>query len=151
MRKTPSFKNYQPSSETSSRIKRANRPTDSKHEITLRRELWRIGLRYRKNVKALPGSPDIVFPKSKVTIFCDGDFWHGRDWGELRKKLERRANSSYWIAKIESNIKRDIRDTARLEELGWKVIRVWETDIQKNATEIANNIYIVVKARRLTG
>jgi DNA mismatch endonuclease (patch repair protein) len=98
----------------------------------LRRALWRLGLRYRKNVKSLPGKPDIVFFRNKVAIFCDGDFWHGREWPKLRAKLKRGSNSNYWLQKIRSNIERDRRNQALLEKSGWLVIRLWESDIKRS-------------------
>ena len=131
-KKSPSFRGLQPASAASSRAKRANRRHDTQHELLLRSELWRMGLRYRKNVRTLPGKPDIVFPGVRVVVFCDGDFWHGRDWPALRAKLEQGTNPDYWTAKIESNIERDRHNTALLEEDGWHVVRLWESDIKKD-------------------
>src|SRR2546425_5950598 len=87
LRLTPSFRGYKPSSEASSRAMRGNRKRDTKPEKLLRRQLWRLGLRFRKNVSSLPGQPDIVFPTEKIAVFCDGDFWHGRNWADLKSKL----------------------------------------------------------------
>src|SRR5437879_6384164 len=75
--KSPSFKGLKPASEASSRAKRGNRRRDTLQEMLLRRELWKMGLRYRKNVETMPGKPDLVFPGARVVVFCDGDFWHG--------------------------------------------------------------------------
>ena len=146
--KVPSFEGYVPSSEKSSRSKKANRKTGTKHEIMLQHTLWHMGLCYRKNIKDLPGKPDIVFRSLKIAIFCDGDFWHGRNWGLLKAKLQKGSNSSYWIAKIESNIKRDIRNNLLLEKNGWYVIRVWEGDIMENTDRIANKIKDIVIQRK---
>lgn len=146
-KKTPSYRGLQPASAASSHAKRANRPSDTQHELLLRRELWRIGLRYRKNVQTLPGKPDIVFLGPRVVVFCDGDFWHGRDWPTLRAKLEQGTNPDYWVAKIKSNIERDQRNTSLLEEAGWHVIRVWESDIKKDLCVVACHIRDVVRAR----
>jgi DNA mismatch endonuclease, patch repair protein len=106
-----------------------------------------LGLRYRKNVKTLPGKPDIVFVKARVAIFCDGDFWHGRDWVNLRFKLERGTNPDYWIAKIKSNIERDLRNNKLLSEAGWLVIRFWETDIKKDPAKHAIKVKEIVTNR----
>jgi DNA mismatch endonuclease Vsr len=106
--RAPSFKGLKPSSEASSRAMRSNTKYNTKPELLLRRELWRLGARYRKNVPGLPGQPDVVFPSARVVIFCDGDFWHGRNWRVLRAKLARRANPQYWIAKIRANKRRDL-------------------------------------------
>lgn len=146
-RKTPSYKGLKPASELASRIKRNNSRSDTKPELLLRSELWRRGLRFRKNVKSLPGKPDIVFNKTKIAVFCDGDFWHGRNWESRKERLKAGSNSEYWIAKIEANIERDIRNSALLESLGWLVIRIWETDIKKALHAIADNIERVVKER----
>jgi len=146
--KSPSYKGLQPASEASSRAKRANRKTDTQHEVLLRRALWRLGLRYRKNVANLPGKPDIVFPGARVVIFCDGDFWHGRKWLELSRKLENGANPAYWSAKIQSNIERDKRNTAVLQAAGWHVIRLWETDIKKDPVAAARHVQKAVQARK---
>ncbi|MBI5617507.1 MAG: very short patch repair endonuclease [Gammaproteobacteria bacterium] len=113
-RKTPSFAGFSPSSPASSRAMRGNRKRDTKPEMLLRRALWRAGYRYRLHVSGLPGRPDLVFPRARVAVFCDGDFWHGRDWLVLREKLERRANPGYWIPKIEMNIRRDRQQEADL-------------------------------------
>ena len=146
-RKTPSFKDLQPASELHSRVKRKNQRTDTLHELTLRRELWRLGLRYRKNVASLPGKPDIVFNQARVAVFCDGDFWHGRHWKKLKLKLVHGTNPSYWIAKIASNIQRDKQTNALLEKSGWRVIRLWETDIRKDPTACALMIEKIVDER----
>lgn len=148
-RKTPSFKDLHPASELSSRVKRKNRKTDTLHELALRRELWNLGLRYRKNVVSLPGKPDIVFSRARVVVFCDGDFWHGRHWKKLKSKLIHGANPSYWIRKIASNIQRDKRITASLRKLGWHVIRLWETDIRKDPSNYALMIKKIIDEREM--
>lgn len=146
--KAPSYKGLKPASEVASRVKSANRRQDTLHEILLRRHLWRLGLRFRKNVTTLPGKPDIVFSGTRVVIFCDGDFWHGRDWQSLQEKLSRGTNSSYWLAKIASNIERDARSTALLKKAGWRVIRLWETDVKRDPLAAAMRIKKVVEARQ---
>ncbi len=145
--KTPSYKNLKPASEISSRTKRANRRKDTLHEIELRHQLWKLGLIYRKNVKTLPGKPDIVFVKAKVAIFCDGDFWHGCNWESLKVKLEKGNNPDYWIAKIKGNIERDMHNNNLLSEAGWHVFRIWETDIRKEPARYANEIKAIVNDR----
>lgn len=125
----PSFKGLTPASETSSRCKRMNRGAETRHERLLRSLLWRQGFRFRKNDKALVGRPDIVFPKHRVAVFCDGDFWHGRQWRRLSGKLRVGSNASYWAPKIRTNILRDRRHNGALARAGWHVVRLWETDI----------------------
>src|SRR4051812_41709016 len=122
----PSFNGYSAASQISSRCKKSNRASGTAHEVMLRRELWRSGLRFRKNSRVLPGKPDIVFPSARLAVFCDGDFWHGRDWRRLRRKLKRGSNHDYWVAKISSNKKRDRQHTRKLQRDGWNVLRLWE-------------------------
>lgn len=97
-------------------------------EVQLCHALWHAGIRYRKNVKTLPGKPDIVINKYKVVIFCDGDFWHGYDL----KNLRIHSNKKFWIEKINRNMRRDEEITYKLETMGWKVIRFWEHEIKKD-------------------
>ena len=143
--RVPSFHGLEPASEQSSRSKRANRKTDTQHELLLRRNLWHMGLRFRKNVVTLPGKPDIVFTGSRLVVFCDGDFWHGRNWEERRSKLEHGTNAAYWVAKIESNIQRDIRNSDLLRRQGWHVMRLWETDVRNNPTSAALKVEEAVR------
>jgi DNA mismatch endonuclease (patch repair protein) len=144
------FTGFKSSSKMSSWIKSRNYGSDTRHERLLRSALWRRGLRFRKNVKELPGTPDVVFPRSKVAIFCDGDFWHGRRWSSRKAKLRSGSNASYWLAKIEENRRRDARVGAKLRRLGWHVIRVWETNVLCQADSIAATIDTVVRSRKAT-
>jgi len=143
--KAPSFRGLSAASVSSARAKQANAYSNTRHEVMLRSALWRMGLRFRKNVRSLPGKPDIVFPRAHVVVFCDGDFWHGRNWQSRRKKLQQGANASYWVAKIASNIKRDRKNNRLLEKSGWHVIRVWETDILKDPIPVARLVQQVVQ------
>jgi len=104
-------------------------------------------LRYRKNVETLPGKPDIVFARARVVVFCDGDFWHGRNWEEQKPKLCQGTNAEYWLSKIESNIERDRLNDALLNADGWSVLRFWETDIKRDPQAAASLIKEVVIER----
>lgn len=108
---------------------------DTSIEVALRKELWHKGYRYRKNYKKLPGSPDIVLTKQRIVIFCDSEFFHGKDWEVKRPKLLYSNNSEYWINKIERNMLRDIENDQRLLLLGWTVIHFWGQEIIKNTEE----------------
>lgn len=108
---------------------------DTKIELILRKKLWEKGYRYRKNYKKLPGKPDIVLTKYKIAIFCDSEFFHGKDWKNLKSKLCRSNNSQFWINKIQTNIERDERVNKELLFLGWTVIRFWGDEIKKNPDE----------------
>ena len=106
---------------------------DSKIEIVLRSALWSKGYRYRKNYTKLEGKPDIVIPKYKLAIFCDSEFWHGYNWDT--RKHDIKSNKDFWIKKIEEKKKRDKNVNKILQDQGWKVIRLWGKDIQKNMDE----------------
>ena len=77
---------------------------DTSIELLLRKRLWQEGIRYRKNYSCLPGKPDIAITKYKIAIFCDGEFFHGKDWNTLKQRLSKGQNSKYWVDKIERNI-----------------------------------------------
>lgn len=111
------------------------RSNDTKIEVLLRKTLWKKGYRYRKNYKNLPGKPDIVLTKYKIAIFCDGEFFHGKDWEVLKPRLEKSNNSEYWINKISKNRERDDNINKELLFLGWTVIRFWGKDIKNNTDE----------------
>ena len=111
------------------------RSKDTKIELLLRKELWKRGYRYRKHYKALPGNPDIVFTKYRIAIFCDGEFFHGKDWEILKPRLEKSNNSDYWVNKISRNRQRDDEINKRLLFEGWTVIRFWGKDIKNNLDE----------------
>ena len=104
-------------------------------EIKLCKALWKKGYHYRKNYKKLPGSPDIVLTKYKIAIFCDGEFFHGKDWEVLKPRLEKSNNSKYWISKISKNRERDDQVDKQLLLKGWTVIRFWGTEIKKHTDE----------------
>lgn len=108
---------------------------DTKIEIILRKALWRKGYRYRKNYSKLPGKPDIVMPKYKIVIFCDGEFFHGKDWNSLKKKLKNSNNGEFWINKISRNRERDDEINKRLSFEGWTVLRFWGEEIKKHTDE----------------
>lgn len=111
------------------------RGKDTKIEVILRKALWNKGYRYRKNYKKLPGSPDIVLTKYKIAIFCNGEFFHGKDWEILKPRLEKSNNSEFWISKISENRERDNEINKKLLFMGWTVIRFWGNDIKKNPDE----------------
>ena len=109
---------------------------DSEIEQILRRELWKRGLRYQKNVKTIMGKPDIVFKGKKVAVFCDSEFWHGYDWKNKNKEIKTRRE--FWIPKIERNMERDREVTEYLEANGWTVIRFWGKQIKQNPISCAD-------------
>lgn len=119
------------------------RSKDTSIEIILRKALWRRGIRYRKNYKGLPGTPDIAITKYRIAIFCDSEFFHGKDWEKLRLRLQNGKNSSYWIKKILRNRERDEEVGKALRFREWTVLRFWGEDIKKHT---ADCIQVVVEA-----
>lgn len=111
------------------------RSKNTKIEVVLRKALWKKGYRFRKNVQDFPGKPDVVLTKYKIAIFCDGEFFHGKDWEVLKPRLEKADNSEYWINKISRNRERDDEVNKKLLFMGWTVIRFWGRDIKKNTDE----------------
>lgn len=119
-----------------SRIKNKN----TKIEIVLRKALWNKGYRYRENYSKLPGKPDIVLTNYKIAIFCDSEFFHGKDWDNLKLQLERGNNSEFWINKISKNIERDEEINKKLNFMGWIVLRFWGKDIKKDVEQCVRTI-----------
>lgn len=111
------------------------RGKDTRIELKLRKALWAKGYRYRKNYKKLPGTPDICLTRYKIAIFCDGEFFHGKDWEVLRRKVLKGNNGEYWADKIQRNMIRDDEKDKALNALGWTVIHFWGNDILKNTEE----------------
>lgn len=114
---------------------------DTKPEMIVRKYLFSQGLRFRVQVRKLPGNPDIVLPKYKTVIFVNGCFWHGHE-GCKYFRLPK-SNVEFWKEKIERNIERDRESMRALLDLGWKVIRVWECELRNKANreETLNKIY----------
>lgn len=120
---------------------------DTGIEVILRKELWKRGLHYRKNVTKVFGKPDIAFVSKKIAIFCDSEFWHGYDW--VHKKDDFKNRQDYWLPKIERNVKRDCEVNAHLKNEGWTVLRFWGNDIKKNTAACADEIETVWKEKQL--
>jgi len=111
------------------------RSKDTSIELILRHALWHHGFRYRKNYKVLPGTPDIAITKYRIAIFCDSEFFHGKDWEKLKLRLENGQNSTYWIKKITRNMERDRENEKKLRLQEWTVLRFWGEDIRKHTEE----------------
>ena len=106
------------------------RSINSKPEEMVRKYLFSKGLRYRKNIKTLPGKPDIVLKKYKTVVFVNGFFWHGHE--NCRYFVMPKSNTEYWEKKIRRNIERDVSVYKKLSELGWNVIIIWECELKKD-------------------
>lgn len=109
------------------------RSKNTKPEELVRKYLFSQGFRYRKNVRKLPGCPDIVLPKYKTVIFVNGCFWHGHKG--CKYFVWPKSNAEYWYKKIENNINRDIKNIKLLQEQGWIVLTVWECELKKERAE----------------
>lgn len=140
VRTTPSYAGLSPASEAASRVGRGNTKQGTRPERLLEAALLRLGLSFQTHVTHLPGNPDIIFPETQVAVFCDGDFWHGRRWAARKARLARGANAEYWLAKIARNRARDRLVGRELRALGWRVVRVWESDVRKDAERVARAI-----------
>ena len=121
------------------------RGKDTDIELMLRRELWSRGLRYRKNVKSVPGKPDIAFLGKRVAVFCDSEFWHGYDWENSKETIK--ARRDFWYPKIERNMERDREVNATLEAEGWVVIRFWGREIKSDVKGCADRVEATLSAR----
>ena len=119
-------------------IKGAN----TKPEELVRKYLFSKGFRYRKNVRKLPGSPDVVLPKYKTAIFVNGCFWHRHDCKWFRWP---KSNADFWKNKIESNVERDNRNYNLLKEEGWNVIVVWECQLKKQFDQTMRELIMEIK------
>lgn len=111
-------------------MKRVKR-SDTKPELTLRKALHKMGLRYVIGDKRLPGTPDLAFPKHTAAVFVHGCFWHGHD---CRQGKAPSSNASYWLPKIDANRTRDKRKEQAVRDLGWRVFTVWECELKGDRT-----------------
>lgn len=130
---------------TRSKIMKSIKGSDTGIEVRLRKALWHKGVRYRKNFKVFDCHPDIVITKYKIAVFCDGNFWHGK---ELQKRPIKH-NSSYWNEKIRRNVERDLENTIELRDNGWIVLRFWEDDIQHDLDGCVSEVLRYIDIRKI--
>lgn len=123
----------------------ANKGKGTKLELLFGKLLWNAGVRYRKNDNTVFGKPDFVIRKKRIAIFCDGEFWHGRNWEEQKK--DHKSNCDFWYSKIDRNIKRDKEVNEQLKAQGWTVFRFWETEITKESDKCLNIILNCMNAK----
>lgn len=114
-------------------------------ERILGKAMFSLGLRYRKQLPIV-GKPDFAFLSEKIAVFCDGSFWHGKEWDTAKERI--RTNRDFWWPKIEKNMKRDQEVNDALEKSGWLVIRFWDTDIYEDSLGCAVIVKEAVVARR---
>lgn len=130
--------------EVRKKIMQSVRSTQTKLENRFSSSLWQKGLRYRKNVRDLPGKPDIAIKKYRAVIFIDSCFWHGCEMHFVPPK----SNVEYWSQKIKSNIDRDKQVTKYYKENGWNILRIWEHQLKENYSQtIDMAIVFILQAR----
>lgn len=138
------YKSFKPASDRASAAgKGASRKVDTKPELILRDALLNRGIQCLKALSTLPGKPDLAFINQRLVVFCDGDFWHGKDWEKREKKLSKGHNALYWISKIKCNVERDRKNNAELIAQGWKVLRFWESEIKNNLEKV---VMVIIQA-----
>ena len=125
------------------RCMQAIRSKDTKPEVRLRSALRKAKIKFKGNVNTIVGKPDFVITNKKVVVFVDGEFWHGYEW--KKKKRTIRKNKKYWVAKIERNICRDKKYNLQLRKTGWKVVRFWQHQIERDTDKCIAKIKKMVK------
>jgi DNA mismatch endonuclease, patch repair protein len=139
--------------EVTSRIMAAVRSRDTVPELLLAKALRRLKLRFSRCAADLTGTPDLVFRTRAVAVFVDGDFWHGNSWrlrgcADLEGQFRKWRRPGFWLKKIRDNIARDRRVNRALRKDGWRVLRVWESQILKDPGRCARRIHEVVGEKR---
>jgi DNA mismatch endonuclease (patch repair protein) len=137
--------------EITSRMMAAVRNKNSVAELALRHALHARGVRYRLHARDVVGRPDIVIRKFRLAVFIDGDMWHGNAWrlrGLARMEDMFPTRTEWWVSKINGNIERDRLVTRALEGAGWRVVRVWESDVLNSPDDIAEALERYVRDRR---
>ena len=125
------------------------RQKNTKPELLIRKQLHRLGLRYRLHVKKLPGSPDLVFPKYKAVVFVHGCFWHQHPG--CRKSRRPESRGEWWNEKLQKNVERDRRKKLALKRQGWRVLTIWECDILHHPEEAAGDLCRKIRSSYQTG
>ena len=116
-----------------------NTKKDTSIELLFRKALWRSGVRYRKHCKDILGTPDVAIKKYKLAVFCDGDFWHGKEYHGVKN------HKKFWDEKIKRNQERDLEYTIRLRDEGWTVLRFWESDIRTDVVGCIDKVINEIK------
>jgi DNA mismatch endonuclease (patch repair protein) len=146
-KRAPSFKGLKPK-RASKAARGASRKKGTRAELLLRKAFRAAGLKFKTNVASLPGCPDFVFPEARLVVFCDGDFWHGRNLKERVRRLAKGHNAGYWVAKIARNVARDRASARELRRAGWRVRRVWESNIAAAPERAAAGVVLDLESIR---
>lgn len=122
----------------------AIRSKNTKIEVSLRKALWHKGIRYRKNFKVCNCHVDIAITRYKIAVFCDGEFWHGKNFmaGQVA------TNTKFWDEKIRTNMERDFRNVLELRDNGWTVLRFWSKDIKKHLDKCIFKILSAIELKK---
>ena len=127
-----------PLNEDTSRVMRANKAKDTLPEISLRKAIWKRGIRgYRLHWKNVPGRPDIAFPVKKIAVFVNGCFWHRCPY--CRPQLPK-SHKAFWRRKFANNVRRDRAKARLLRRAGWRVLTVWECQLQRDLPRWASRV-----------
>ena len=129
--------------EAVTRTMKGNTKKDTSIELALRRALYKRGIRYRKNVKTILGTPDIAIKKYRLLVFCDGDFWHGNSYHSVK------SHKKFWDEKIKRNRERDLEYTIWLRDEGWTVLRFWESDIKTDINHCVEQVIDAIAAAKV--
>lgn len=120
---------------------------NTRFELTMLRllsaELYPLGYRYRKHYRAAKGTPDIAFVRHRIAVFFDSDFWHGRNYPQLKSRM-----NAFWRAKIERNMRRDREVDRALRREGWSVLRFGETQIKTRPHTVVRKVRVKLKAQQ---
>ena len=129
-----------PSSPAATAVMKANRARNTRPEVALRRALWALGTRgYRLSPRYVPGRPDITFAGDRLAVFVHGCFWHRHGCEKAGRELPK-SNRKYWEIKFQLNVDRDERKVRTLENLGWRVLTVWECEIERAVETVARKV-----------
>lgn len=131
---------------TRSKMMASIKGKNTKPELKVRRGLHQLGVRFRLHRRDLPGSPDLVFPKYRAALFVHGCFWHRHD--SCRLAYTPSANDQKWVEKFKTNVERDRRQIALLQQAGWRVFVIWECALRSNDL---SDLLVAVTAELKTG
>lgn len=124
----------------------AIRSSNTRIENKLAKALFSRGYRCRRNDKSVIGKPDIVFKGLKIAIFCDSEYFHGKDWKTEKYRIK--TNTEFWHKKIEQNMMRDQQVNSELLKNNWKVLRFWGKDIEKNLDLCVGEVIKAIEERK---
>jgi DNA mismatch endonuclease (patch repair protein) len=123
----------------------AVRSTHTKMEVVLAKALFALGHRYRKNDKTVFGKPDLTFKRLKIAVFVDSEYFHGKDWDINKHRIK--TNRKFWWNKIKTNMQRDKEVNLQLRKQGWKILRFWSQEVNKNLRTCTGKVEQLIDKR----